>query len=233
MARKESSMDTQQIDEKAVFNAARRIADAAARDDYLAQACGDDQPAIQRIRELLRIHEQEQSFLESPAADLRRNDRSAGRSPSGPARSSAPTSCCSRSAKAAWASSSWPSRPSRSSARSRSRSSSRAWTRRQVIARFEAERQALALMDHPNIARSSTPARPTRGRPYFVMELVHGVPITEYCDEQPPHAAAAAGAVRRRSARRSSTPIRKGSSTATSSRPTSWSPCTTASRCPR
>src|SRR5262245_56657064 len=79
---------------------------------------------------------------------------------------------------------------------------------RQVIARFEAERQALALMDHPNIAKvldagtvgsrqqevgskehpSSLPSAycllPTGGRPYFVMELVKGVPITKYCDEQ-------------------------------------------------
>src|SRR5262249_3916854 len=83
---------------------------------------------------------------------------------------------------------------------------------RQVLARFDAERQALALMDHPNIpkvldagtipvgwAQSSEPtdfakrvgsedcAHPTalqsRGRPYFVMELVKGVPITKYCDE--------------------------------------------------
>ena len=53
-----------------------------------------------------------------------------------------------------------------------------------MIARFEAERQALAMMDHPNIARCSTPARPTPGRPYFVMDLVKGVPITDYCDEQ-------------------------------------------------
>jgi serine/threonine protein kinase len=72
---------------------------------------------------------------------------------------------------------------------------------RQVIARFEAERQALALMDHPNIARvldagtigepgalstggspvANAPGSP--GRPYFVMELVKGVPITKYCDE--------------------------------------------------
>src|SRR5262249_36588810 len=79
---------------------------------------------------------------------------------------------------------------------------------RQVLARFEAERQALALMDHPNIAKvldagtvggrqsadgsegmgSSLPTAycqlPTAGRPYFVMELVKGVPITRYCDER-------------------------------------------------
>src|SRR5262249_4633483 len=61
---------------------------------------------------------------------------------------------------------------------------------RQVIARFEAERQALALMDHPNIARvleagttKGEPGGVSPGRPYFVMDLVKGVPITRYCDE--------------------------------------------------
>ena len=54
---------------------------------------------------------------------------------------------------------------------------------RQVIARFEAERQALALMDHPNIAHVLDGGSTDSGRPYFVMELVTGVPITDYCDK--------------------------------------------------
>jgi WD40 repeat protein/tRNA A-37 threonylcarbamoyl transferase component Bud32/tetratricopeptide (TPR) repeat protein len=54
---------------------------------------------------------------------------------------------------------------------------------RQVVARFEAERQALALMDHPNIAKVLDGGATQTGRPYFVMELVRGVPITRYCDE--------------------------------------------------
>src|SRR5437867_1164937 len=54
---------------------------------------------------------------------------------------------------------------------------------RQVIARFEAERQALALMDHVNIARVLDAGATESGRPYFVMELIHGVPITRYCDD--------------------------------------------------
>ncbi len=53
---------------------------------------------------------------------------------------------------------------------------------KQVIARFEAERQALAVMDHPNIAKVFDGGATETGRPYFVMELVRGVPITEYCD---------------------------------------------------
>ena len=54
----------------------------------------------------------------------------------------------------------------------------------QVIARFEAERQALALMDHPGIAKVFDAGATEAGRPYFVMELVKGIPLTQYCDEQ-------------------------------------------------
>ena len=54
---------------------------------------------------------------------------------------------------------------------------------KEVVARFEAERQALALMDHPNIAKVLDGGATQTGRPYFVMELVQGVPITEYCDQ--------------------------------------------------
>jgi len=53
---------------------------------------------------------------------------------------------------------------------------------RQVVARFEAERQALAMMDHPNIAKVLDAGATETGRPYFVMEFVHGIKITEYCD---------------------------------------------------
>lgn len=54
---------------------------------------------------------------------------------------------------------------------------------KQVVARFESERQALAMMDHPNIARVFDAGATNSGRPYFVMELVRGVSITEYCDQ--------------------------------------------------
>ena len=53
---------------------------------------------------------------------------------------------------------------------------------KQVVARFEVERQALALMDHPNIAKVHDAGSTDTGRPFFVMELVRGIPITEFCD---------------------------------------------------
>jgi len=54
---------------------------------------------------------------------------------------------------------------------------------KQVVARFESERQALAVLDHPNIAKIFDGGITDSGRPYFVMELVHGIPITDYCDQ--------------------------------------------------
>ena len=53
---------------------------------------------------------------------------------------------------------------------------------KQVVARFEAERQALAMMDHPCVAKVFDAGATPRGRPYFVMEFVRGVPLTEHCD---------------------------------------------------
>src|SRR5687767_9628343 len=53
----------------------------------------------------------------------------------------------------------------------------------QVVARFEAERQALAMMDHPNIARVFDAGATDTGRPFFVMELVRGIRVTDYCDQ--------------------------------------------------
>ena len=92
---------------------------------------------------------------------------------------------------------------------------------RQVIARFEAERQALALMDHPNIAKVFDAGATETGRPYFVMELVrgrahHGVLRRSNLTAE------TAAAVHRRLPAPSNTPTRRGSSTGTSSRRTCW-----------
>src|SRR6266478_5842452 len=54
---------------------------------------------------------------------------------------------------------------------------------KQVVARFEAERQALAMMDHPNIAKVLDASATEKGSPFFVMELVRGIKITDYCDQ--------------------------------------------------
>ncbi len=103
---------------------------------------------------------------------------------------------------------------------------------RQVIARFAAERQALAMMDHPNIAHVLDAGATDAGRPFFVMELVKGVPITDYCDRNKLRRGSG-WSCSSRCVGRSSMRTRRGSSTATSSRRTSWSRWSTAGRCPR
>lgn len=80
---------------------------------------------------------------------------------------------------------------------------------RSVVARFEAERQALALMDHPNIARVLDGGATPTGRPFFVMELVRGIRITDFCDERRLPARERLELVSR-SATPSSTPTRRG-----------------------
>ncbi|MEX2310415.1 MAG: serine/threonine-protein kinase [Pirellulales bacterium] len=176
-------MDTQQIDEKAVFNAARRIADAAARDDYLSQACGDDQPAIQRIRELLRIHEEEQSFLEPPAADLA---LTTDHSPIAerPGTVIGPYKLLQQIGEGGMGVVFMAEQTEPIQRTVALKIIKPGMDTRQVIARFEAERQALAMMDHPNIAKVLDAGTTDSGRPYFVMELVKGVPITKYCDDK-------------------------------------------------
>src|SRR6185295_7302118 len=176
-------MDTQQIDQKAIFNIARRIADATARDDYLARACGADHAAIQRLGELLRIHDQEQSFLESPPSGFAATVdtrpiaerpgivigpykllQQIGEGGMGVVFMAEQTEPIQRTVAL--------------------KIIKAGMDTKQVIARFEAERQALALMDHPNIAKVLDAGTTDGGRPYFVMELVKGVPITKYCDQQ-------------------------------------------------
>ena len=93
---------------------------------------------------------------------------------------------------------------------------------RAVLARFEAERQALALMDHPNIAKildggttREEPGGVGAGRPYFVMELVNGRPLTEYCDAPPAEDQGPPRPLRADLLRRPARRTRRGSSTAT------------------
>jgi serine/threonine protein kinase len=182
-------MASEKLDEKAIFNIARQIHAPEARAEYLHQVCGADDALLQRVNALLRAYEEQPSFLESPvaagftAAQAEHPMEMAG-SQIGPykllqqigeggmgtvymAEQSHPVQrkVALKVIKAGMDSG-------------------------QVIARFEAERQALALMDHPNIAKVLDAGTTAAGRPYFVMELVKGVPITTYCDENhlPPRA---------------------------------------------
>jgi serine/threonine protein kinase/tetratricopeptide (TPR) repeat protein len=178
---REEHVSAAQIDEKAVFNACRQIGDADARQEYLRLACGDDVNALGRIRQLLRVHDQAGSFLESPAGPslapaISERPRESVGSVVGPYRllEQIGEGGC---GIVFMAEQTHPVRRRVALKVIRPGMDSR-----QVIARFEAERQALALMDHPNIAKVLDAGETQAGQPYFVMELVRGVPITEYCD---------------------------------------------------
>ncbi|MEO7598497.1 MAG: serine/threonine-protein kinase, partial [Opitutus sp.] len=156
------------------------------RPDFVSSRCGKDQQLAERVNALLRGYEENSAYLEKPPA-------------SG-----------SRGASAAFARSQRDHAPGDRVGPYRLmerigeggcgvvyRAEQEEPVRRQValkviklgmdthefVARFEAERQALALMDHANIARVFDAGATAAGRPYFVMELVHGIPITRYCDE--------------------------------------------------
>ena len=105
------------------------------------------------LEELIENHFRAGSFLESPAPAPGRDRRISRPSPKAPARSSAPTSCCSRSAKGAWASVYMAEQSEPVQRKVALKIIKPGMDTAQVIARFEAERQALALMDHPNIAK--------------------------------------------------------------------------------
>ena len=170
--------------EEAIFAAVLEIADPepSARPTSTRPAATTTRCAG-RSRPCSAAHDDAGSFLGRPPRRDRPPPSTHRPSRKGPARSSARTSCCSRSAKAAWASSTWPSSSEPVRRKVALKIIKPGMDSRQVIARFEAERQALAMMDHQNIARVLDAGTTDSGRPYFVMELVHGVPITEYCDD--------------------------------------------------
>jgi eukaryotic-like serine/threonine-protein kinase len=172
-------MPAKPLDEEALFHAARRIPAADARALFIQQACGQDAALAERVRALLEMHDQEddagaaspvQTVDDVPIAERPgcrigpyRLMEQIGEEGFGlvfvaeqqePVRRKVALKVI---------------KPGMDS--------------QQVIARFEAERQALALIDHPHIARVLDAGATDSGRPYFVMELVRGIAITDYCDQ--------------------------------------------------
>jgi serine/threonine protein kinase len=179
------TVDSQRL--KELFLSAAEIESPAERDAFLERECGDDAELRRRVEMLLHAHDDAGSFLAStptsdhiPGEDANSKERGCeavgdvigpykllqriGEGGMGEVYLAEQTKPVQRKVALKII------KPGMDS--------------RQVIARFEAERQALALMDHPNIAKVLDAGRTTTGRPYFVMELVKGTPITTYCDEQ-------------------------------------------------
>src|SRR5262245_35280355 len=144
-------MANEPIDEKAVFNSARGMASQEERLAYLQQACAQDAKALRRILDLLRIYDQEKSFLESPAAVL--GATVAESLTETPLTVIGPYTLLKQLGEGGMGAV-WMAQQTEPVKRLVAVKLIKAgMDSRQVIARFEAERQALALMDHPNIAR--------------------------------------------------------------------------------
>ena len=175
-------MASHPLDDEAVFIIARKIESPAVRTEYVQQACRDHPQLLARVETLLRIYEQEKDFLQAPAAsvaatvhrlDLQERPgivighykllQRIGEGGFGVVFMADQESPIHRTVALKII------KPGMDS--------------REVVARFEAERQALAMMNHPNIAHVFDGGVTESGRPYFVMELVKGVSITEYCDK--------------------------------------------------
>jgi Flp pilus assembly protein TadD len=176
---------------KDLFVAALEQPDPAARRAFLDRECTDDAELRQRLDVLLQAHDEPASALNRPLAEIAPEVPDSGAIVDAPpARESAGIVIAGRyklieEIGAGGMGAVWMSQQTEPVKRLVALKVIKAgMDSKQVVARFEAERQALALMDHPNIARVLDAGTTATGRPYFVMELVKGVPITRYCDQQ-------------------------------------------------
>jgi WD40 repeat protein/serine/threonine protein kinase/Flp pilus assembly protein TadD len=168
--------------EREIFLAALKQPTAGERAAFLDQACGSDASLRSQIEALLAEHEQLGSYLEAPVAA---GQRTLDEAPAGEAPGTVigPYKLLEQIGEGGMGTV-WMAQQTEPVKRLVAVKLIKAgMDSRSVIARFEAERQALALMDHLNIARVLDAGTTAAGRPYFVMDLVKGVPITRYCDE--------------------------------------------------
>jgi serine/threonine protein kinase/tetratricopeptide (TPR) repeat protein len=188
------------MDEQSIFIEALEKADPGERAAFLDQACGADSAIRHRIDRLLQRHQQPGSFLESLAADLPlslwgEGDGIKGVQTEGEAATIdepmteqsgtviGPYKLLEQIGEGGFGVVFMAEQQHPIRRKVALKIIKPGMDTRQVIARFEAERQALALMDHPHIAQIHDGGTTADGRPFFVMELVRGLSITDYCDQ--------------------------------------------------
>jgi serine/threonine protein kinase/Tfp pilus assembly protein PilF len=183
-------MTVRPLDEQVIFEGARKAQTAELRTAYLDEHCGNDGELRRRIEALLRAYDQGESFLESPPHELRAIALGGTDSPTiersiaeGPGTVIGPYKLLQQIGEGGMGVVFMAEQTEPIQRTVALKIIKPGMDTRQVIARFEAERQALAMMDHPNIAKVLDAGTTESGRPYFVMELVKGIPITKYCDD--------------------------------------------------
>jgi len=168
------------MNEQSLFVEALEKQDPAERAAFLDQMCAGDPALRQRLERLLQRHEQDDSFLKSPTAawagiaEMIRER---------PGTVIGPYKLLQQIGEGGMGIVFMAEQEQPVRRKVALKIIKPGMDSRQVVARFEAERQALAMMDHQNIARVLDAGATDTGRPYFVMELVYGVPITKYCDD--------------------------------------------------
>ncbi len=173
------SQDVPKID--VMFSAAIELHSAEERAVYLDQTCAGDPQLRRRLEKLLAAHFGAGNFLESPAPGLDAASNQPSAEPLGTV--IGPYKLLEQIGEGGMGTVYMAEQTAPVKRKVALKIIKPGMDSRRVIARFEAERQALALMDHPNIAKMLDAGTTEHGRPYFVMELVKGVPIIQYCDE--------------------------------------------------
>jgi eukaryotic-like serine/threonine-protein kinase len=173
------------MNEREIFDAALLIPDAESRKAYVRQVCDNNEPLREHIEGLLRAEQLLGSFLQdSPAAIATGGSPTIDQPPAErPGTQIGPYKLLEQIGEGGFGVVFMAEQLEPLRRKVALKVLKPGMDTRQVIARFEAERQALALMDHPNIAKVLDAGATEYGRPYFVMELVRGIPITDYCDQ--------------------------------------------------
>ncbi len=179
-------MTREALPEESVFHVARRIASPDARECYLSEACGNDLVLRRRVEALLNVSVDDDDFLESPPSAVAVDPGAAAFKPVSerPGTKIGPYKLVEQIGEGGFGVVFLAEQSQPIQRKVALKIIKPGMDSRQVIARFEAERQALALMDHPHIARVFDGGTTDSGRPYFVMELVRGIPLMDFCDQK-------------------------------------------------
>ena len=167
--------------EEAIFKAAVKLKTSAERMAYVKEVCGDDSRLLARVTSLLKVHSSKNKVLDALIPDI---DVTLDSTPlsEGPGTVIGRYKLLEQIGEGGFGVVYMAEQTKPINRRVALKIIKLGMDTKSVIARFEAERQALAMMDHPNIAKVFDAGATDTGRPYFVMELVKGIPITEYCD---------------------------------------------------
>jgi serine/threonine protein kinase/Flp pilus assembly protein TadD len=167
--------------ERSLFLEVLEFADPGERSAYLDRACAGDPPLRERVEQLLKAHDEPGYFMERPALALVAS--ADGPVSERPGTIIGPYKLLEQIGEGGFGVVFMAEQHEPIRRKVALKVIKPGMDTRQVVARFEAERQALALMDHPHIAHILDGGQTASGRPFFVMELVRGIPITDFCDQ--------------------------------------------------